>query len=170
MKKFLPVVGYEGLYQVSNCGDVKSLIKHNGTNCRIMRPSIQKRSGHLYVMLTKNKIPKKMYVHRLVLDAFIGEKQTGQECLHGDGDPKNNNVNNLRWGSHSENMQDMLRHGTANRAIGARHGKSILTDEIVLEIKNMLKLKISGRQIAKRFSCLPATVSQIKLNKIWKHV
>lgn len=55
------------------------------------------------------------YIHALVLTAFVGPKPEGMECCHIDGNPLNNHVSNLRWGTHSDNMQDSIRHGTFKR-------------------------------------------------------
>ena len=119
-----PVPGYEGLYEVSNLGRVKSLPR----KVRIVRwgkegqrPVPEKilttttedhRFGHLFLYLCREGKRKRWYVHTLVLTAFVGPRPDGMECLHGDGDPANNRVENLRWGTSSENTLDSVRHGT----------------------------------------------------------
>lgn len=77
------------------------------------------KSGHRYVSLGRRT---RRQVHRLVLLAFVGPAPTGaHECLHGDGDPENNAVENLRWGTRAENIDDSIRHhGRAPRAILSR--------------------------------------------------
>ncbi len=55
---------------------------------------------------------KQVYVHQLVLGAFVGPCPIGMECRHLDGNPSNNFLSNLRWGTHLENMEDMRRHGS----------------------------------------------------------
>ncbi len=91
------IQGYEGLYQVSNFGRVKSL----KTN-RILKGS-QINSGYLEVVLCKNKIHKHLLVHRLVAQAFIENSNNKKEVNHIDGDKQNNNVINLEWVTRSEN-------------------------------------------------------------------
>lgn len=117
-----PVAGYEGLYEVSSLGRVRSLdrivIPRTGRGKgvpytlpgKILKPS-ERDTGHLKVWLSNGEA-KVFYVHRLVLIAFIGLPEEGQEGCHWDGDPQNNEVSNLRWGTASENRQDSLRHGT----------------------------------------------------------
>lgn len=117
-----PVTGYEHLYQVSNHGRVRSLDRvvtfrggrQKGSSYRvpgkILNPTARD-SGHLIVFLSNGKV-KREYVHRLVLQEFVGPAQKGMECLHKDGNPKNNHLENLRWGTPAENRQDSVRHRT----------------------------------------------------------
>ena len=123
-----PVVGYEGLYQVSNLGRVKSLprkVRQTSRWGKEMQRTVQEkiltahpllRSGHLYVRLHKEKKGKDWYVHTLVLTAFVGPRPEGMECLHRDGDPTNNRVENLRWGTRSQNRLDTVKHGRDHNA------------------------------------------------------
>jgi hypothetical protein len=70
------------------------------------------RTGHAYVSLSQSSGPRRRrYTHGLVLETFVGPRPVGQECLHDDGDPLNNHLSNLRWGTHAENMADRVRHG-----------------------------------------------------------
>ncbi len=113
------VVGYEGLYQVSNNGHVRSLdrvvvrtvkgdMKLKG---RILKPGASL-SGHLTVALCKNGTQKTHYVHRLVTRAFISPCPEGLEVRHGVGGILDNTLKNLCYGTRSENMLDMERDGT----------------------------------------------------------
>lgn len=92
------IEGYEGLYQISNLGRVKSL----KTN-KILKYCISK-TGYAYSSLTKNKIIKQKSVHRLVAKAFISNPDNLEEINHKDENKLNNNVNNLEWCSHKYNM------------------------------------------------------------------
>ena len=113
-----PVVGYEGRYEVSDDGRVRSLsrvvMRSNGAPQSVRaRELIQcDFKGYRAVNLAMNGSAKVGLVHRLVASAFIGKGEIGQEVCHGDGTRTNNNASNLRWGSRSDNMQDALRHGT----------------------------------------------------------
>jgi len=110
------VVGFEGLYEVSDRGRVRSvdrlvtLINRFGRRERrryrgkILRPG-RVRSGHVTVALGKGNTRS---VHTLVLTAFAGPAPTGYEALHGDGDPANNCLANLRWGTRSQNLIDVF--------------------------------------------------------------
>lgn len=113
-----PIPGYEGIYEVSDHGRVRSL-DHIGrfrdstrlNRGRVLRPD-SKRYGHQYVNLSRDRKQTKAYVHRLVLMAFVGPAPAGMEACHNDGDPSNNHLTNLRWDTHSENNRDQVRHGT----------------------------------------------------------
>jgi hypothetical protein len=104
-ERWLPVVGFEGLYEVSDLGRVKS---HRRGAPRILRPG-PSNYGHLSVVLGRGNT---RMVHRLVLEAFAGPCPRGHESLHGDGGPTDNKLSNLRWGTRTENIRDAVRHGT----------------------------------------------------------
>jgi hypothetical protein len=120
------VPNYEGLYQVSNHGAVRSCdrVATAGWPRHIrgvqMSPQVF-RTGHLYISLSRGGVPAKMSVHRLVGFAFLADSYfEGAEICHGDGDPTNNHVDNLRWGTASDNQKDRIRHGT-NRWASRTH-------------------------------------------------
>ncbi len=118
------VVGYEGLYRVSDLGRVKSLerlvfsFSRQGSpyRLRVRSKDIRQRKagmGYLVVDLHKDGVCTTRYVHRLVLEAFVGPCPDGLECRHfPDGDKCNNDLANLSWGSHAQNESDKLVHGT----------------------------------------------------------
>ena len=107
------VVGYEGLYEVSDTGEVKSLHRNI-----ILKPQAN-RYGYLMVTLSKNGVTKGVTIHGLVAKAFIDNPQGFPEVNHKDEDKTNNCVSNLEWCTHREN----LRHGTAARRIGDKLSK-----------------------------------------------
>ena len=116
------VPGFEGYYQVSSLGRVRSrdrLVPRKGLSRFIQskgslkKPVVSNAEGHLKVHLYREGRAYQKLVHRLVLEAFKGPPPPGKPFgLHGDGDPTNNNVSNLRWGNQSENLQDAILHGT----------------------------------------------------------
>ena len=91
------VVGYEGLYQVSNLGNVR---KFNG---KILKQTINT-NGYMRVSLYKDKKSKFMYVHRLVAMAFINQFPNTKDVDHINGVRNDNNINNLRWCTRKENL------------------------------------------------------------------
>lgn len=111
-ERWRPIYGYEGLYEVSDWGRIKSLPR-NTTRGGIMKLSVGQH-GVLVVNLTKDGIQRVHLVHHLVLVAFDRPCPDGLEGCHGDGNPANNRRENLRWDTHEANMQDMIRHGTAH--------------------------------------------------------
>ena len=107
-EEWKPVVGYEGLYEVSSLGRVKSLPR-NTTHGGIMKPYINGRNGYAYIRLTKDGKPTQRRVHKLVMMAF-DPRPTGNyydknfTINHIDGDKTNNNLSNLEWCTQSENQ------------------------------------------------------------------
>lgn len=119
-EQWKPITGYEGYYEVSNQGRVRSvervIMRSNGIpqriNERIMSPGL--RRDHPGVNLHKDGKFKAHYVHTLVLTAFVGPRPPGHEGCHNDGNPANNRVENLRWDTPLGNANDKRLHGTHN--------------------------------------------------------
>ena len=133
---WLPVVGYEGLYEVSDLGRVKSLAKRLPCRCgknRQTRDTILKikpgTNGYLKVTLSRKRVAHTTTVHVLVLRAFHGAPAPGQEALHGDDIRGNCALSNLRWGTHAENMREQMERN--RRPFGDRHHNSKILDEVV---------------------------------------
>lgn len=121
MTEWRDVPGYEGLYQASDTGLVRSVDRtvtdsrgqRRLIRGRVLKPSSQTRSGHRSVALSRGGRPTSHQVARVVLAAFVGWPTTdGLQCCHYDGDPLNNVPSNLRWDTASGNMLDAVRHGT----------------------------------------------------------
>lgn len=107
------VPGYEGAYEVSDHGRVRSWRKWTrGPAPRYLKPQPHVKYGHRKVMLWSQGAYDNWYVHRLVLAAFVGPMPEGQITRHLDGDPSNNHLNNLAYGTPAENVADAIRHGT----------------------------------------------------------
>ncbi|PVB19745.1 NUMOD4 motif-containing HNH endonuclease [Mycobacteroides abscessus] len=115
IEAWLPVVGYEGLYEVSHLGRVKSVrrkgLQGGFIGGKILRPGPQRR-GYLTVHLyDKSGCGSSKRVHRLVAEAFYGPGPEGCEVLHLNDIPGDNRLENLRWGTRSENELDKRRNG-----------------------------------------------------------
>lgn len=128
-ERWAAVPGYEDSYEVSDLGNVRSLDRWRRNGCRSMhlkkgQPITQHplHHGHLGVYLYRvgERPAKRLMVHRLVLMAFVGPCPEGHECCHRDGDPANNRIDNLYWGTKSQNMRDSIRHGTHISLLRAR--------------------------------------------------
>lgn len=105
--KEIDIKGYEGLYKISNRGDVISLSKNSGflkLKERIIKPTI-KPKGYLDVKLTKDKKSKHFYIHRLVAEHLIPNPNNYPQINHKDKNPSNNNVSNLEWCDNSYNVK-----------------------------------------------------------------
>jgi hypothetical protein len=108
-----PVLGYEGLYEVSSFGRIRSSARQ-GTPGKTLIGVIN-RVGYVVVALWKENRQSTRTVHRLVLEAFAGPCPEGHECRHLDGSRTNNKLANLTWGTSRENSQDAYTHGTLAR-------------------------------------------------------
>lgn len=110
-----PVVGYEGLYEVSSGGQVRSLPRRGVRRNRLyggkMLTGVTDSSGHVSVMLCRPDLQRHFLVHRLVLEAFVGPCPAGQESRHLNDVPDDNQLANLAWGTREENMADRAVNG-----------------------------------------------------------
>jgi len=118
LEQWVPIPGYETLYEISDSGRVRSLsrIVHykDGRSVTIdgrYLSQAQFASGHLGVMLYRNTTPRRFSVHRLVLLAFVGPGPDGAVCRHLNDNPADNRLDNLRWGTVSDNMRDRVSNG-----------------------------------------------------------
>jgi len=174
MEIWKDVVGYIGLYMVSSHGRIKSLKKIYGNNGyyqeKILKPGKLK-SGHLFVYLYNNKKQKSAYIHRLVLEAFVGPCPPGMESCHNNGNKENNFIGNLRYDTHKNNNRDKNKHGTMPDQRGSKNGNSLAKDCQVKEIKILLtEGKLNIREISEKCKISIHIVKDIKRNRTWKHI
>jgi len=115
-ENWVPVKDFEGLYEVSDLGNVRSLsrVRADGKPMtgRVLKPGTVNYLGHLKVMLAYDGVYTSKLVHHLVLEAFVAPRPPGAETRHLDGVPWNNVPSNLCWGTSGENNDDQVRHGT----------------------------------------------------------
>ncbi len=115
-----PIPGYEGMYEVSSAGQVRSLARNQlmptgGIHRLPQRVMVTTLGAGGYPRVTLSRAGRRTCppVHQLVARAFLaGSHFCGAVVCHADGNPLNNNVQNLRWGTASDNMRDCLAHGT----------------------------------------------------------
>jgi hypothetical protein len=116
---WLPVPGYESLYEVSDHGRVRSMdrLQRRGPapgmcyrRGRILKP-MRSTVGRLKVGLYSGGARRMFLIHRLVLEAFVGPCPDGMEACHYDDDPDNNHLSNLRWDTRLANRADLVRNG-----------------------------------------------------------
>lgn len=108
-----PIPGYEGTYEVSALGNVRSLTRTSRGRTwptRILRAWLA--AGYPQVTLVQNGVRTRRHVHTLVGEAFHGPRPHGAVIRHLDGNRTNNRADNLRWGTVQENMHDAIAHGT----------------------------------------------------------
>ena len=136
------------LYEVSNKGRVRRLYKTRGP--RVLKAYLGKR-GYYTVSLRHRGKTHLTTIHRLVAEVFRGPRPfIGAEVRHVDGNKKHNHVENIRWGSRTDNEADKVLHGTSNR--GERHGMSRLTDAQVRDIVTRYERGESPRLLAHAYN------------------
>jgi hypothetical protein len=163
------VVGYEGMYQVSNLGNVKSLSRivkyqenHSGLRKeRILKQNLTK-SGYVHVVICINKLNKTVKVHRLVALAFIQNTENKHSVNHINGIKYDNRVENLEWVTHSENIIHAYKTGLKK---GIRGNKSHLSKLTIKEVEKIRLIhsegKISQKKIGEMFNISQAQVYRI---------
>lgn len=166
-----PIKGYEGFYIVSNLGRVMSTNKTveswNGLKLRkgkVLKSSLTKK-GYVRISLSKFGDKTNFFVHRLVAEMFIENLFNLPEVNHKDGNKSNNVSTNLEWVTKPENHIHAKETGL--KAKGEKHGNSKLTNNDVLEIKNLLSKNISYGNIAKQFNVTRQNIYAIKQKLTW---
>ena len=161
------VAGYEGLYQVSNCGRVKSFQKDK---IKILKSSVSP-FGYLRVVLCKDFNKKNRFVHVLVAQAFIPNPDNKPQVNHIDGNKKNNHVSNLEWMTRSENIIHAFANGLSKS--GCKHGKAKFTPDQVREIRRDCvpgDPERNFKAFARKFNVTPKIISDAFCGKSYKDV
>jgi hypothetical protein len=173
--QYRPIPGFPG-YRVGDDGTVQSCWKQvsrgygggsyyvQGETWRSLKPR-RNPQGHLSVTLRRDARSHSRWVHRLVLEAFVGPCPAGMECCHNNGDPADNRLVNLRWGTPRANRADAIAHGTIAR--GERNGSHKLTEAEVRTIWAW-KGRAAGGQVARGFGISHTAVRHIWTGRSWK--
>lgn len=172
-----PIPGYEGHYEVSRSGGIRSLKRNNFCGvCARRKPLMMKprvgNAGYLRVTLTKDGVASTYSVHRLVLTAFRGSATEGHEGCHLDGDRLNNALDNLQWGTKAENIQQRTEHGRLPRGEQSRVSK--LSEESVRSIRRRYRRtgyrNSNAGALAQEFGVSKSLIVQVVAGSIWTHV
>ena len=159
---------YEGYYQVSNWGRIKSLPRNSTVKYARNLKLRANRHGYLYVVLCKNGKVKTYYVHRLVAEAFIPNTDNLPCVNHKDENPLNNNVDNLEWCSYSYNSN----YGTAIEKRSKKLSKPVLQytldGEFVKEWESIAECGRNGFNPAQVCMCCQGKKNKHK-DSIWKY-
>jgi hypothetical protein len=172
MEVWKPVVGFEGLYEVSDRGRVRSLDRKvwccgpvkgsywSYRKGRILRPGVHTPSGHVSVSL--GRVAASFQVHALVLEAFVGSKPLREEIRHLNGEASDNRLVNLQYATRSRNGQDKKWHrGQSTYRLGPEEAR-----EIILSLQG----GVTGADLAKKFKVAQSTISAIKHKKFHRDV
>jgi hypothetical protein len=118
-----------------------------------MAPVADKKTGHMRIALYKNAKRRVLYIHRLVMEVFVGECPNGMEVCHNDGDSSNNRLYNLRYDTRNENMIDASKIN--------RHPAQKLSPEDVIAIRQRLSNGERQKDIAKNYGVGQYAISAI---------
>lgn len=172
------IIGYEGLYQISNLGRVKVLQRTVFVNGKkpfikqeeILNGSVESK-GYLVFALYKNLKRSILKAHRLIAIHFIPNPEGKPQINHIDGNKLNNNLSNLEWCTFKENAVHAFKTGLRVNPKGQDHGGSKLTDETVKEIVSKYKMGgISYRKLGKEYAISYAVIYNIMRGKVWSHI
>ncbi len=181
-----PKVGYEGLYEISDQGRVRSLDRtvirpHPTTKKpfpyvipgRVMKPMVRGKKNYLYVGLrNKNGHTAMLFVHRLVLETFVGPCPDGMVCCHNNGDPTDNRLENLRWDTHVSNQKDRIAHGTARR--GENHSQAKITEHQARLLRSLASKPRYRRglvhTLAAAWGVSKKTIYSVMYGHSWTHI
>ena len=174
------VVGYEGFYQVSNLGRVRSCDRYveqlsrrgNPANRvikgRILSPRIAR--GYSMVTLHSAGLGDQRLIHVLVAQAFIGDRPKDFDINHIDGNKANNRLSNLEYCTRSQNIRHSYKLGLQIPLKGELRVEAKLTDAKVLEIRGLIAQGLQGKTIAKMYGVNPSLISKIRTRKLWSHI
>ena len=159
------IEGYEGYYQVSNLGRIKSLKRP-----RIMKSHLNEATGYIGQNLSNGQIKKYCLVHRLVAKAFIPNPENKNQINHKNGDKTDNNVTNLEWATQSENMKHSYKELNRPIRYDILKKDAKLTEDQVREIKEHLNNSVTHTKLAEMYCVSRQLITSINLGKAWKHI
>ena len=181
METWKDVVGFEGSYQVSDKGNVRSvdrLYSYTDSIGRVTKNRLQKgkiiakrdhKFGYDVVTLSVKNIQYTRTVHKLMAMAFLGKTEDdGLVVRHLDGNPKNNILSNFALGTQVDNARDALAHGTIEQGEARYNAK--LTKEIVLAIREEKRLGARNKDLADKYCLTELKVHQLVTGAKWKSV
>lgn len=178
------IPNYEGLYQASNLGRVRSLdrtykkwredfkrfciCKVKG---RILKLCVAKNHcAHNYqkVSLVKNTISTVTLVHKIITETFLGKRPNNLEVRHLDGNGMNNIISNLEYSDHKTNMNDRRKHGTIY--FGENHFRSIFKNKYIINIRRLYNEGKNMTEISKLYNCNKTTIRFIVRRFSWRNI
>lgn len=175
-EEWRPIVGWEGLFEVSSFGRVRSLPREVRQLSKYGKPCIRRLKGQIratplcpngypYVSLGHEGRKEFRPVHSFVAEAFLGPRPPGMQVRHGDNNRANPRLGNLSYGTPADNCADKQRHGTQLQGID--HPWSKVTDD---DVRSIRKDSRTYAEIAADYPISWSAVAQIKLGHNWKHI
>lgn len=177
METWKNIEGFEGKYEVSNYGRVRSIARMHPSKPipikgRIMKPFFSggRNREYLFVIIQRvnPRINKSFSIHRLVAVAFVQNPSNKAEVNHKDGNKQNNRWDNLEWCTRKENVQHSSQSGLLRH--DGVHFNAKLSLEEVRQIKIKLSKGVRQGSLAKEYNANTSTIHNISKGKSWKHV
>jgi len=167
MNGFVDIPQFEGRYAINIKGDVLN-IKTN----KILKPFTNGVGYYRVSFYDENKKRRQFYIHRLMAANFIPNPEGKMFINHIDGNPSNNNINNIEWCTKSENGIHAYKMGLnyTNPKYGEENHNSILNNEIVIQIRNRHKNGERQCDISADLNLSKSHVNSIIAYRIWKNV
>jgi hypothetical protein len=160
------VLGFEGIYKVSNKARVMSLLKWRGSDSRILVQNISK-TGYYVVTLFKPGFNRVYKVHRLIAEAFLPNPENKRTVNHIDGNKLNNTVGNLEWATDLENIRHAFENKLIVTCVGEKQSATKLKEREVLEIYTS---SLPRRSLSKIYNISYTAICSIKNGVTWSHL
>lgn len=165
-----PVVGYEGLYSISEYGKLRKEYSSKGKKIGIY-PGYMTYKGYIAASLTKDRQRKMIFVHKLVCEAFIGVRPRGMQVNHKDANKMNNHFSNLEYVTLQQNKHHAFLHGLCKAPKGVLQHSAKLTEKQVISIRRQYaKGNISQATLAQRYKVNQTAIGFIIRRVHWKHI
>ncbi|MCK1543310.1 HNH endonuclease [Bradyrhizobium sp. 179] len=166
-ERWLPIPGFVGIYEVSDLGRVRAVERIDGGGRKrggILKPYLSKKGYHRVGLRDR----KHYSVHQLVLRAFRGPPGPNEEGCHDNGIRTDNRLDNLYWGTPTQNNRDRKRHGTM--PVGETHPQAKVDEDTVRKIKARLKTEPRSVDVALEFGTTKWIIDAIRSGRTWRHV
>lgn len=168
MEQWRPVPRWEGLYEVSDLGRIKSLrraLPDGRVRKEYVRTPAIKGRHYARVLFCCGARQETAQVHHIVLTVFVGPRPDGLWGLHRNGDKSDNRLTNLYYGTPQQNADDRVAHGRSCK--GERHGRAKLSDETVRLIRSS---SAQCRELAAQLGVSYGLISHVRNRRVWKHI
>lgn len=171
------IKGFEGYYQISNLGEVKS-VKRVVIRSNKMKLSVKERfmkqtlcQGYYYVDLFKEGKKTRSFIHRLIALHFIDNPQNKPSINHINGIKNDNSISNLEWATQKDNIIHAYGAGLMDSSLGENSNLSTLKEKQVIEIRNLYNSGLTNKtKIGSMFGVTRGAIRSIVNHKSWKHL
>ena len=173
MEVWKDILGYEGIYQVSDAGRVRSVDRLNSRGYKrkgVIRKLQNGNRGYKTVGLNRDGVMAYHQVHRLVAIAFIPNPDNFPQVNHTEGNKSDNRACKLEWCTAAENTEHAVKMGLRDTCRGERHSKSKLSELDVLDIRWLRGFGVTISALAREYQVSTTSIRQVLTGRSWGHV